>query len=230
MSRTIAIHQPNYIPWLGYFFKIHQADCFVFLDDAQYSTSGMHNYHYLKTLTGPQRMKIPVLQSLGDKINEVRLKNNLDWGEKHLKLLKDNYQNADHFEEIYADFELLINKDHEFLYGLNISILKFLCEKLGIASEFVISSDLNIHTVREERIIDICLALEGDIYYSGSGARAYQNEENFLQKGIEVRYSEYRVFEYKQQFSEFQSNVTILDFLMNHGYRWDMVMEHQTSS
>lgn len=230
MKRTIAIHQPNYIPWLGYFFKIHQADCFVFLDDAQYSTSGMHNYHYLKTRTGPQRIKIPVQQSLGDKINEVRLKNDLDWEKKHLQLLKDNYQQADHFEEVYADFEALLREDYKHLSELNVSIIKFLCEKLGIQSEFLNSSELDIHSVREERIIDICMALEGEIYYSGTGARAYQNEENFLRKGILVKYSEYKVFEYRQQFSDFQANVTVLDFLMNHGYRWDLVLENQITS
>jgi len=229
MSRTIAIHQPNYIPWLGYFFKIHQSDCFVFLDDAQYSTSGMHNYHYLKTRNGPLRMKIPVQQSLGDKINEVKVKNT-DWKEKHLQLLRENYQHADHFDEIYTDFEILIGEKVEYLSGLNISILEFLCKKLGIDTEFVTSSELDIQSVREERIIDICQELDADIYYSGTGARAYQNEDNFLQKGIQVKYSEYRVFEYMQQFSGFQSNVTILDFLMNQGYDWNLVMEHQTNS
>ncbi len=229
MNRTIAIHQPNYIPWLGYFFKIHQADYFVLLDDAQYSTSGMHNYHYLKTGNGPQRIKIPVHQSLGDKINEVKLKNDQGWKEKHLQLVKDNYQMAEHFEEVFADFETLLNVEHEYLYTLNISILKFLCKKLGIETELVNSSALDIHTVREERIIDICLALEGEIYYSGTGARAYQNEDNFLQKGIELRYSEYKVFEYKQQYQGSQSNVSVIDFLMNHGYRWDMVIKHQLS-
>lgn len=230
MKRTIAIHQPNYIPWLGYFFKIQQADYFVFLDDAQYSTSGMHNYHYLKTPKGPQRIKIPVKQSLGDKINEVGLKNDLDWDKKHLQLLKHNYQQADHFEEVFADFEALLREDYKYLSDLNVSIIKFLCEKLGIESEFLNSSELDIHSVREERIIDICQALEGEIYYSGTGARAYQNEENFLQKGIQVKYSEYKVFEYGQQFSGFQANVTVLDFLMNHGYRWDLVLEHQKTS
>jgi len=229
VSKTIAIHQPNYIPWLGYFFKIHQADCFVFLDDAQYSTSGMHNYHYLKTENGSQRIKIPVHQSLGDKINEVKLKNDQGWNKKHLELIKNNYQMAEYFEEVFADLETLLNEEHEYLYTMNISILKFLCNKLGIETELLNSSALNIHTVREERIIDICHALEANIYYSGTGARAYQSEGNFLQKGIELRYSEYKVFEYKQQYQGSQSNVSIIDFLMNHGYRWDMVIEHQLS-
>lgn len=227
-TNSISIHQPNYIPWLGYFYKISQADYFVFLDDVQYSNEGMHNYHYIKTQNGPQRMKIPVFQTLGDKITQVRIKNDLDWCEKHMNLLKANYQNADHFEEVFSDFSSLINVSHQYLSILNISIIKFLCKKLGIEAKFINSSDLNISSVKEAKIIDICTEMGCDIYYSGTGARAYQSEEHFLEKGIKLKYSEYKVFQYKQQYSGFQSNVSILDFLMNCGYNWDLVIEQQT--
>jgi hypothetical protein len=226
-TRSVSIHQPNYIPWLGYFYKIYQTNYFVFLDDVQFSNEGMHNYHYIKTLNGPQRIRIPVFQTMGDKINEVRIKNELNWREKHLNLLRQNYKDACHFDEIYSDFSSLINESNEFLYSLNISIIKFLCRKLGIKTEFIKSSDLNISTQRETKIIEICTALQCDTYYSGTGARSYQKEEHFLNKDIRLKYSEYQVLRYIQQYSGFQSNVTILDFLMNCGYRWDMVIEKQ---
>jgi hypothetical protein len=229
MSKSVAIHQPNYIPWLGYFYKISQADYFVFLDDVQYSNEGMHNYHYIKTNNGPQRIKIPVFQTLGDKINEVRIRNELRWQEKHLNLLRENYRNADHFDEIFSDFASLIGEDQEFLVQLNTSIIRFLCKKLCIKTEFVWSSDLNISSVREAKIIDICSALGCDKYYSGNGARAYQKGEHFLEKGIELHYTDYKLIQYKQQFQGFQSNVTILDFLMNYGYNWDLVLKQLTS-
>lgn len=227
LSKSVAIHQPNYIPWLGYFYKIYQADCFVFLDDVQYSNKGMHNYHYIKTRNDLQRIKIPVLQTLGDKINEVRIRKDLNWQQRHLNLLMENYRHAEHFDEVFSDFSNLINADHEFLYKLNISIILFLCNKLGIKTEFIRSSDLNISSASETKIIEICSALKCDLYYSGTGARAYQNEEHFVQNGIKLKYSEYCVFQYKQQFQGFQSNVTILDFIMNCGYNWDFVLKQQ---
>lgn len=229
MSRSVSIHQPNYIPWLGYFYKVYQTDYFVFLDDAQYSNEGMHNYHYLKTKNGPQRIKIPVYQTLGDKINEVRIRTELNWQERHLNLLKENYRHAEHFEEVISDFSSLILNTQEYLASFNASILKFICKKLGIKTEFILSSDLNISSVREAKIIDICFALRCDQYYSGTGAMSYQKKEHFLEKGIQLEYTDYKPFQYKQQFPGFQSNVTILDFLMNCGYDWDYVLKHQTA-
>lgn len=227
MYKSVAIHQPNYIPWLGYFYKISQVECFVFLDDVQFSNEGMHNYHYIKTQNGPLRLKIPVFQSLGDRINEIRVKDELNWREKHLSLLKANYKHADYFEEVFTDYMSLINENQGLLADLNESIIKFLCKKLSIKTEFINSSSLKITSSKEDKIIDICTALGCNIYYSGTGARIYQNEEHFEIKGIQLKYSEYRSFEYKQQFHGFQSNVTILDFLMNCGYHWDIVNEMQ---
>ncbi len=85
MLNTIAIHQPNYIPWLGYFYKIYQAQTFVFLDNVQYSNKGMHDYHYLKTPQGSFRIKIPIKYSFGDKIQDVLLNSQINWRENHLK-------------------------------------------------------------------------------------------------------------------------------------------------
>jgi hypothetical protein len=91
-GKIVSIHQPNYIPWLGYFYKIAQADIFVFLDDVQFSNQGMQNYHYIKTPQGPFRRKIPVKKTFGENINQVLINNDLDWRKKHLKTIEVNYE------------------------------------------------------------------------------------------------------------------------------------------
>lgn len=230
LSKSVSIHQPNYIPWLGYFYKIYQTDYFVFLDDVQFSNEGMHNYHYIKTKNGLKRIKIPVTQTLGDKIKDVRIRNDLKWQEKHLNILRENYRKADHFDEVYSDFYGLINEYQENLSGLNIEIIKYICGRLGLKTLFVKSSDLKIPTVKVQKIIDICKALECDMYFSGTGAKEYQDEVSFMKHGIQLKYSDYKPFIYRQQFGNFQSNVTVLDFLMNYGYDWDVVIMHQANA
>jgi len=225
--RSIAIHQPNYIPWLGYFYKIYQSEIFVFLDDVQFSNQGLHNYHFIKTPNGPVRLRIPVIQTLGDKINEVKIRNESDWHKNHLNQLYANYRRTSYFEEVYSDFSRLLTESHEYLTSLNISIIEFICKKLGITFHFIRSSELNLNSVKEAKIIDVCNARGGTIYLSGTGARAYQNEADFLKNGIQLKYSEYKIFEYHQEFPGFQSNVSVLDFLMNCGYNWDLVLNHQ---
>ena len=226
-EKIIAIHQPNYIPWLGYFYKIYQSDVFVYLDDAQFSNEGMHNYTYIKTVSGSFRLKYPVQQSLGDKINEVRPKDELGWKGKHLKMIESNYHNANYFNEVFSDYNELILKEYSNVATLNISFIEFFAEKLGFNAEYIKASDLNINRAKSEKIIAICEALGGNIYYSGTGAKAYQKEEDFRLYGIDLRYSVFKPFQYPQLWEGFQSNITALDYFMNCGYDWDRVLKSQ---
>ncbi len=224
---VIAIHQPNYIPWLGYFYKIYQSDIFVFLDDVQFSNEGMQNYHYIKTPQGSFRLKIPVESKFGNTVNEIRTKDELNWKKKHLRTIEMNYKKAPFFEEIYTDYSNLLENSYSNLAVLDSNIIIFWCKKLGIERQFINSSQLGISTNREEKVLDICSVLKGDIYYSGTGAKAYQIPENFENRGIELRYSIFKPFEYPQLWGDFQSNVTIIDYLMNCGYDWNRVLLNQ---
>lgn len=224
----VSTHQPNYIPWLGYFYKIAQSDIFVFLDDVPFSNHGMHNYHYIKTPQGSFRLKIPVKGSQGDKINTICTQDELGWKEKHLKNLTANYKRSQFFDEVYSDFKGLINIQYPNIALQNEIIIKFICKKLGIKTHFIEASSLNINSTREERIIEICCRIKGDVYYSGTGAMAYQKEENFEEKGVILKYTEFKPFEYYQLWGSFQPNVTIIDYLMNYGYDWERVLKSQS--
>jgi hypothetical protein len=225
--RKVSIHQPNYIPWLGYFYKISCSDFFVFLDDAQYSNEGMHNFHYIKTPQGLLRLKIPVQQTLGDRINMVRTRDELGWKAKHLKLIESNYKKAKYFEEVFSDLKYLLLQDYASLASLNSEIIRYFSKKFGINVEFFNSSDFDIPKSREEKILDLCQALKAEVYISGTGARSYQKEENFIGRGIQLRYLEYKPFKYMQLWNEFRNNVSIIDYLMNCGYDWSYLMQHQ---
>lgn len=223
----VAIHQPNYLPWLGYFYKIFMSDIFVFLDDAQFSNEGMHNYTYIKTPDGSFRLKFPVKQSLGDKIYEVRPKDILGWKEKHLSIIESNYRNAVYFRTVYDDYYNIINQEYDNIVSLNIAFIELFTARLGINTRFVRSSDLGINLSKTQKIIAICNALGAGIYYSGSGAKSYQTDEEFASAGIELRYSGFKSFYYPQLWQGFQANVTALDFFMNCGYNWDIVIDSQ---
>jgi len=228
-KKVISIHQPNYIPWLGYFYKIYLSDIFVFLDDAQFSNEGMHNWHYIKTPQGPLRMKIPVQQKLGDKINEVRTKDELGWKQKHLKAIVINYKKSLYFEEIYNDFSSLLLESYPNLASMNKHLIIHVCKKFGIKTKIIESSSLNIYTSSEQKVIDIVSSLNGTDYYSGIGAKAYQNEDNFIKRNIRLTYMQYLPYSYKQLWGDFRPNVSVLDYMMNCGYNWEDVIKSQKS-
>ena len=89
---NVGIHQPDYIPWLGLFYKMYLSDVFIHLDDAQYSNEADHNVNSIKTPQGVFKLKFPVEQHMGDLINAVRPKYELKWNEKHLKTIEMNWE------------------------------------------------------------------------------------------------------------------------------------------
>jgi len=226
--KIIAIHQPNYIPWLGYFFKIYQSDVFVFLDNVQYSNKGMHDFHYIKNPQGRFRMKIPVKVNFGDAILDVKLNNALKWRENQLQQLESNYKKAPYFKEVFQDVQTVFTQNVETLSTFNIRLIELISAKFGIITAFVKSSDLSIvDNEKNNRIFSICKEFKANVYYSGTGAAVYQNIDEFKTNGIELLYSTFKPFEYPQFWGAFEPNVSIIDYLMHCGYDWNRVLENQ---
>ena len=223
----IAIHQPDYIPYLGYFYKLAKSDKFVYLDDAQYSNDNMHNWNKIKTPQGELRLKVPVEHHLGDALNTVRTRDELKWKEKHLKTIEMNYGKAPYFQEIFPRFKELLLQDYPNISEMNIAINTWIAESFGLKTQFFKSSEMDILTVREERVIDLCVALEGDVYISGHGASVYQEEEHFTSRGVKLVYTDYEPIEYEQLWKKagFLANMSVLDYVFNCGFDWASVEE-----
>ena len=149
----IAIHQPDYLPYIGTYYSMSRADKYVFLDDAQYSTSNMNDYNKIKTPQGECRIKIPVQHHFKDAINQVVTRDSLGWKEKHLKMIRMNYTKSRYFQEFYPVLEKLLQKQYENLAEMNIAISVEIARRLGITTEFCRSSDLQIHSQKEQRVI-----------------------------------------------------------------------------
>ena len=218
----VSIHQPDYISYLGYFYKLSRVEKFVFLDDCQFSNDNMHNWNRIKTPQGECKLKIPVDYSFGDPINKVRTRDELKWKEKHLKTIYMNYSRAKYFDEVFPKFEQLLLNSYDNLADLNITINTWIIQSFGFNTELLRSSDLKVQSLHEERVLDICNLLGGDTYISGNGARAYQVEQHFKERGIKLIYTDYHPIEYKQLWSKvgFLENLSILDFIFNCGFNW----------
>lgn len=215
---VVSIHQPCYIPYLGIFYKIWKSDLFVFLDDAQYSNGYVFDWNRIKTPQGEFRLKIPTARVFGQKLTEVKPKDFLGWKDKHLKTIRMNYKKAPHFSEVFSDFSDCILSEYGSLAELNMATMKLFIDKFGWNMPVLRSSDMDIHSKAEARVIDIVQRVGGDIYLSGSGGRNYQSPEHFANAGIELAYSEFRPLKYRQQWGDFLPNMSVLDFCMNEGY------------
>ncbi len=215
----IGIHQPNYIPWIGYFYKIYKSDIFIFLDDVQYEKNGYSDRNCIKTPQGMCYLKIPVeLQSSKTNYNKVRIKNELGWKEKHLKTISMNYKKSKYYDVVYSDLVNIYYNSFEDLSSFNIELIKCICTKLNINTKFLISSELDITGMSTERLINIINKCNGNYYLSGLGGKNYQDELLYKENNIELEYLNIKLPSYNQLWGDFIPNLSILDLLFNCGY------------
>jgi len=216
----IAIHQPNYMPWLGYFYKICKSDIFVFLDNVQFSKNSFQNRTRIKTPTGSIWLTEPVLTKgrFGQLTNEVEFNNNLPWRKKHLKTLEVNYKKSKYFDSFFLKLkQTFLKKEWKRLVEFNVELIKLICNELGFKRYFVFASELQVKGSGTELLVDTCKRLGADTYFSGSGGKKYQKEEAFKKAGIKVVYSDFKHPEYPQLWGSFEPNLSIVDLLFNCG-------------
>lgn len=219
--KSIAIHQPNYLPWLGYFHKIQIADEFVILDDVDYQSgnaSSITNRTRIKTSNGGVLLTVPVLKNHESRhINQIRIDNQQPWAKKHLKTLQMAYAKSAHFDEIYVLLEAILSQKFEFLALLNETLIREICNYLEIGTPLRLSSSLDTIEVSEknERIIEICEKLGATVYFSGNGAREYNDEALYVSHGLKLDYTQFSAPVYPQLYGEFLGGLSIVDALFN---------------
>jgi hypothetical protein len=214
----VAVHQPQYLPWLGYFDKIDKADIFCFLDNVQFKKNDWQNRNRIKSPTGWQWMTTPVLYRFPQSINEVKINNTVNWKRKHLQALITNYGKAPFFDDFIDFFNHAYLKDWEFLNDLNVYFIRGILKMLKIGKKTtVFSSELNLSNDPTERLIDICKNLGADTYLSGQDGINYLNQTRFRQQGIRLIVQHFNHPVYHQLFGEFQSHLSIVDLLFNCG-------------
>jgi hypothetical protein len=215
----VAVHQPNYLPWLGYFYKIARCHVFVLLDDVQFTKNSYQNRASVKGPKGPIWLTQPVLHSgrAAQATNDVEFDARVPWRAKHLKTLAANYGRAAHAASILPACEEWLAGDSPHLSETNIALITSVARFLRLPTQFVVSSTLDANLMKGERIAEICRRLGATAYYSGHGARSYQNETLFNDRGIELLYSDFTIREYPQLWGEFCPGLSIIDALLNLG-------------
>jgi hypothetical protein len=219
----LSVHQPQYIPWLGYFDKIARSDAFVFLDQVQYKEREFQNRNKIRTDRGALWLTVPVIsKGLGrQKISDVLIDYDTDWRKQHLESLKTYYGRAKYFKKYIGFFEDLYDRKWERLGKLNVLIVRFMLKELGIDTPLYYESELGTTATKTERIIELCLKMKAETYLSGSGGRDYLEEEKFKQAGIELVYQSFEHPEYRQQFmrdkDHFLAHLSTVDLLFNEG-------------
>ena len=215
----LAGHQPEYLPYIGYFYKMQKCDQFILVDHVQYEKKNFQNRNKIRTAQGFTWLTVPV-ETHGkqfQKINEVEIKRGLNWREKHYKAIYLNYKNTPHFEK-YADFlKKTYEEDFSLLVDLNEKIIRFLAKEIGIKKKILKSSEFNFKKKKEELLIEMCKTLGADTYLSGKGGQDYVEDSVFKKQGLKHVFSDFKHPEYKQRFKPFLPYMSTIDLLFNCG-------------
>lgn len=222
----VAAHQPNFLPWLGYFDKMAKADLFISVDHVQMERQSYQVRTRIKTYDGPRWITVPVLQkSRDEKIFEKQIDNarsgRFCWRRKMLSTIRQAYQSAPFYrtwEPLVAD---IFGRRWDYLRDLNETLILGLRDALKISTPMVRSSGLNIRGAKSDMVLDLCRTVKASVYLAGTGAsRDYLDVAAFERAGIEVRWLDFVHPEYPQVPSgdPFTTALSSLDMLFNCGH------------
>ena len=220
----VCIHQPNYIPWLGFFNKISKSDTYVIFDDVQYPRGkDWANRNQIKTNNGKLWLTIPVNgKSEFRKWKDIEIVNN-GWNRKHLANINNLYRKSKYFDLYYPDLEKFYNRNYIKLIDFTVDLIKYFCNVLNVDTNIVYSSDIcgDINFDNGlDKILFILESLDTTEYITGSGAGSerYIIDSEFNRKGIELNWNNYNHPTYSQMYDDkFISNLSIIDLLFNCG-------------
>jgi hypothetical protein len=207
---TVAIHQPQYLPWLPYLAKIEQADVFVWLDDTQYEKNGLQNRNQIRVGDAARWLTVPVRARLGEAILEVRTADDL-WLRKHVETLRQSYPAA---RPQVDDLARNLGAAGDRLLDVALASTRWLMNAFDIQTRCVLASSLGVPGRGAERLLGICAAVGADTYLSGNGARAYQRPSDFAEAGLNLTYQRYEAPRYEQARPGFVADLSALDLAL----------------
>jgi hypothetical protein len=221
-ERVVAIHQPNFLPWLGYFDKLARADVFVLLDDAQFPKKGGNWTNRVRmSIDGSSTwMTVPVVRAFSGyrSIREMEIDESRPWRTKMSTAIAQAYSRADHFDETMPLVEELIQVDQSKLATYNENAIRRLADELGLTdTEIVRSSDLAVTSQATQRLVDLVRAVGGTAYLAGGGAGGYQEDDLFADAGLGLVTQDFSAPAYPQLVDPPTTGLSIVDALLNVG-------------
>jgi len=218
MAKKIAIMQPYFFPYIGYFQLINSVDEFVIYDNIQYTKKGWINRNRILVNGSDSLISLP-LKKDSDFLNVIDRQLSDSWSKDRVKLLnqiKGNYQKAPYFKEVYPLIEKCILNEEtnlfDFIYDSLINILDFLEIKTKITISSTINIDRNLKS--KDKVIAICKEQFGEIYINAIGGMELYDKNEFLSNNIRLNFIKSSPITYKQYDNQFVSWLSIIDVMM----------------
>ena len=211
-----TVHQPTFLPYLGFFRKAAQADIFVVYDTAQYSRGDWHNRNRILGQGGPEWLTVPVTARHEADFLNAKLSDS-KFVSKHLSAIRQSYAKAPFYDRYYPEIERLYRLPATSLAEFNWRFIEWIFSLIGIAPKIIHTSEIpGIQNLKStEALVAIVQAVGADAYLSGPDGRNYLDASKFSEAGIALLFNEFNAQEYRQlRTGTFVPNLSIIDALM----------------
>jgi len=220
----IVAHQPEYLPWLGYFAKLSVADVFFFSDHLQYAIKDFQNRNNILQAGAKQLLSVPVVTKgrVDQAIRDVEIERGAPWARKHFRTLRQAYQGHPHYSRYAPRLEEIYGRQWDKLCDLDITLIKQIAEWLDITVPMRLSSELDLQEHKTRLLIEMCEKTGADTFVSGRGAAEYVDLALFAEKRLSHLFFQFNHPRYPQKGvvdGTFVSQLSTLDLLFNCGPR-----------
>ena len=216
----VAIMQPTYLPWIGYFALMESVDIFIILDSVQFSKRSWQQRNQIKTESGPKWLTVPVI-SKGRReqlITDVEIDRSGKFPNNHINMIRQSYRSAPYFEKYSEELFKLLRENTKPLSILTIQLILLFRKILNINTEIRYSSEFTTTGSKDELLAELCHHVGATEYISPPGSRGYLNASNFfIERDITVNYSKFNHPQYKQLYGDFLPFMSVVDLLFNYG-------------
>jgi len=214
----VAIHQPNFAPWSGFFAKMFTCEAFVFLDDAQMpgGSSYVNRTRIAKGGKSSQWLTVPAVKPGLPRICEVRIAQP-QFAQSHLSTLRNRYSNAAHRDEILELIRPVYMTASIYLARFNMVLIQTIAEFLGWDGRFLLSTARPSALGSDKRLAELVSCIGGTTYVSGAGGERYQKQEVFRASGVELDLKVYEPIRYFRSGWDWVPGLSCLDVLFHQG-------------
>lgn len=219
----VAIHQPTFLPWLGWWEKLVRADVFILLDDVQFPKKGGTWMNRVRMLVGgePRWVTVPVDRAYNGtrRVREMRIDESKPWRENMLATIRSSYANAPFAADVLPVVEDALFAETDLVAEFNERAIRLLAGRLELdTSKLVHQLELDVSGTGTRLLVELCGAAGGDTYLSGDGADEYLAPELFRQAGLALVYQEFTPPPYPQPVPAYVPGLSVIDALMSCGW------------
>ncbi|HEX2832197.1 MAG TPA: WbqC family protein [Thermoanaerobaculia bacterium] len=215
-----CVHQPNFLPWLGFFAKLAASDVYIVMDNVQFPRNSFVNRVRVGGSSPAAWLTVPTRHAgrLELRIDEVEINWESDWTRKHVATLRQRYARSAWIADVLDPIEQILARRYRLLAEQNLELVRFILQVCGIERRIVRGSELHGEGANSALIVSMCKTVGATTYLAGQGAADYEDLGVYAAAGIAYRRTSFVHPVYAQRGGrDFAPGLSILDALLNAG-------------